>query len=259
MKSLSTMIVFLLGMMSFGLNGMERPAQPSVVVDNKTADKIVVIFQHQGQEKPITLTLTAGQSFNIGNPSTLQLLKITIYGRYKGWLSAYALSFGLWGLENLAPEVQESSKKLGTNQLGVGVEYGAPGYKGWVKPYKFIVGKAGKTAESRYCYLWQNFDQVKAASLAGKKIEARYFLNLPEKKVSEAEIEDAYRLARNRWLPELKNLDKEKVALAADALKLIDAAYWSLVKGGESAKAFEDMVNEEEQGLTVFQCPVLKP
>ncbi len=260
MKNLSTIVVFIIGMMSFSLNGMEMPVQPKVIVQNKTADKIVVSFQHQGQEKPVAVTLAPDQSFNIGNPETLQLLNIDIYGRGKGWLSAYALTFGLWALENLAPKVHEKGKELGTSQLGVRVEYGAPGYSGWVKPYKFTVEKPAKPEATQYCYLWQNFPQVQAASEARKKIEARYFLNLPEKKVTEPEIEEAYRLARNRWLPELKNPNKEKVALAADALKFIDAAYWSLIKGGESAKAFDNMVNqEEEQGLTVFACPVLKP
>ena len=259
MKKLITLSTFLLIGTSSWLRSMERDNQPMPILylKNATQDKIDVVRQHLNQEPLLQTYDKDSKTVELGNPATLKLLTIDRYGRYKSRASLHGLAGTYWPLENTVTKVHEALRKYGAVPLLAKVGYGyfgaTLGYVVTVEPYR-PENREDRQKPKLHC-VWDNFEQVKNASNQGKKIEARYFLNLNENATAD-EIERAYVFLRSKWLPDLKNQNHEISDRAAYCLRFLDAAYWSLIKGGETTKDFEDMIKAEEDTANLFLCPL---
>lgn len=219
------------------------PLRPKAYIENKTNDKIVVQYQ-VNQERPVSVTISPEDSYNLGDRDVLQLLNVSIYGAYKQWLSAHKLTGGMWGLKNLNPLIREQDP---TKNVMLSVE-SWPSVAGKVLPYTYIVKPIEniKEFEKVRTVIWDVFTQAKAAKEAGSKIEPRYILNLPAN-ASRDEIIAQYSKLRNEWTAK-QRAARPGNTLPKDALQFIEAAYKALIAQAD----FDDLVAGEVDAPTLY-------
>ena len=233
---------------------LKKKAQPLLRLYNDTPHKIVVRIGFQRKE-PGALTLISQQGITILNDEPLVLFKVTIYGRYRKYLTAEKLSLGWVELHNHATETQEKYEEL-REDFQITIQLGANfvpkllqrvmgefvPYKCICKPFKPEMYQDFKKED----WVLQTFPQVKEIrrNNLNAKVLPRYVLCVPEHATA-TEIIFAYTVWQRYWI---QQVDDSYFNNSSPILLLVlEAAYNALAIG--DIEAFDQVIKENELTL----------
>ena len=245
----------LLLLFPIAINSMESEKSlqrvEKVFVLNQTTDKIAVHYKLRNANRSYTRILTPDQSLKLDNPDNLEILNITTYGKFKKWFSLHTLSYGYWGLRNLADDIQERIKKGPHKRFAI-LRVQGWSYVGPFLPYSFDIELSDKEpVHMSILEIWDAFPRAKEAKESNRKIEPRYILGLPE--ASRENITHAYERLKAEWQPKVQSKSEFREAFfAQDALNLIEAAYKSLMGGRVEKAQFDLEIAQELDAQTMY-------
>ena len=251
-------------LVSFGchisLNCMQAK-QASVWVKNDTGNEITATYRGIGTKASTNFDILAGRAAQIAdNADDLALLKVAPYGSIRGKISVEKVTLGFYQSENLADRIQIVRKQAPHRQNIIVTVKLKPGILGDVSPYDYPVNAQDSVPTAKEADLPLTlalFPKVLMVQKSGKKIEPRYFLDLPEG-ANNDDIQTRYKQLMDEWGPQLpaegknpRDYTKDEFK-AKEAVKFIKAACAALMYPMKNRETFDRLVKEEEEAPTIL-------
>ena len=233
----------------------------SVWVRNESGSEIRATYQQRDTRTGTDVDVVAGDIAKIAsNADDLVLLKVAPYGRIRGKMSAEKLTLGYYPSENLVDRIQVVRKQAPHRQNIIVTVKLKPGLLGSVWPYDYPTNAQDippRAREPKPPFTFALFPKVVAAKESGKKIEPRYFLDLPEG-ANNDDIQTRYQQLMDEWGPEVpaegknpRDYTKDEFK-AKEAVKFIKIAYDALMYPMKGRETFDRQVEEEAEAPTLL-------
>ena len=244
------------------LNCMQPPQQTTdVYIKNDTGAEIIVTYQLRDMKTPVNLNIEPGQNYLIvNNADDLALLQVTPYGDVRGLIFAEKITFGLMKPENLAERIHTVRREAPHRPHIILTVKLKPGITASVKSYDYpIIAQDQKPTQKEpdIPFTFGFFPKVAAAFSEGKKIEPRYFLNLPENAKND-DIHMRYEQLMREWTPKLpasgtnpRDYTQDEF-IAKEAVRFIKSAYDALMYPLKNRETYDSLIEEEIEAPTLL-------